>query len=153
MKKIINDDDIIRECKNSSSMAEACSKLNLHWNTFRKRAIYLGVFSKNQAGKGMKKPKSIGHDSFLLSDILEGKHPQYQSNKLRMRILSEGIKKPICELCKNDQWNGKNIPLELNHIDGNRNNHRLENLEILCPNCHAQTVTYRGKNMKKILYK
>ena len=44
-------------------------------------------------------------------------------------------------------WNGLPIPLELHHIDGNRNNHKFENLQLLCLNCHAQTDTFRAKNI------
>lgn len=46
-------------------------------------------------------------------------------------------------------WNGELIPLELEHINGINNDNRLENLTLLCPNCHAQTPTYRGKNIKR----
>lgn len=51
-----------------------------------------------------------------------------------------------CECCKQTEWLGKPMPLELNHIDGNATNHSEENLEAICPNCHAQTPTYKGKN-------
>lgn len=47
---------------------------------------------------------------------------------------------------KNATWNGMPIPLELDHINGINTDHRLENLQILCPNCHAQTSNYRGRN-------
>lgn len=53
-----------------------------------------------------------------------------------------------CYECKLTEWCGKNIPLELDHIDGSHNNNSLDNLRLLCPNCHAQTETYRGKNKK-----
>lgn len=53
-----------------------------------------------------------------------------------------------CNKCKNSLWNGQSIPLELEHIDGNRSNNKRENLEGICPNCHAQTPTYKGKNIK-----
>ena len=149
MKTVIKDIDIITACETSKSMAEACSKVNLHWNTFRKKAIELGVFNPNPYGKGLKKPKRKGYDSYDLDDILKGKHPQYQSNKLRIRLLTEGVKEHQCECCLNSTWNGKKISLEVNHIDGNRHNHLLNNLELLCPNCHAQTETYKGKNVKK----
>jgi len=149
MKANIKDIEIITACESSRSMAEACSKVNLHWNTFRKKAIELGVFNTNQSGKGFLKPKRKGIDSYDLKDILDGKYPQYQSNKLRIRLLKEGVKEHLCECCLNSEWNGKEIPLEVNHIDGNRNNHLLSNLELLCPNCHAQNETYRGKNVKK----
>ena len=53
---------------------------------------------------------------------------------------------PCCEGCKLPTWQGKPIPLELDHIDGNAENNQLPNLRLLCPNCHAQTPTYKGKN-------
>ena len=51
-----------------------------------------------------------------------------------------------CECCNNIEWMGKPIPLELHHIDGDNTNNTLENLKLLCPNCHAQTDNYRSKN-------
>ena len=72
-----------------------------------------------------------------------------QSNKLRRKLLREGLKEAKCECCGNDQWNGVPIPLEVHHKDGNKTNNELDNLQILCPNCHALTPTYRGKNIKK----
>lgn len=70
----------------------------------------------------------------------------YQSNKLRLRLLKAGLKEYRCEKCNNTEWNDQPIPLELNHINGDNSDNRLENLELLCPNCHAQTDSYRGKN-------
>lgn len=69
--------------------------------------------------------------------------------KLKNRLFQEGIKEKLCEHCKNTQWMGKDIPLELDHINGNKKDNRLENLQILCPNCHALTPTYKTKNWKK----
>lgn len=54
-----------------------------------------------------------------------------------------------CNICSNNIWNNKDIPLELDHIDGNSNNNILENVRLLCPNCHAQTDTYKNKNKGK----
>lgn len=71
-----------------------------------------------------------------------------QSHKLRLRLISEGIKEYKCESCGLSEWLGKPIALELNHIDGNNKNNNLDNLNILCPNCHAQTPNYRGLNKK-----
>jgi hypothetical protein len=51
-----------------------------------------------------------------------------------------------CSCCKNTSWNNQPIPIELEHIDGNSSNNDLENLCLLCPNCHAQTPTYKSKN-------
>ena len=54
-------------------------------------------------------------------------------------------------MCGITEWNGQPTPTELDHINGVRTDNRLENLRILCPNCHAQTKTYRGKNINKVL--
>lgn len=51
-----------------------------------------------------------------------------------------------CEVCKNVEWNNQPIPLEIHHIDGDPLNNDLKNLQLLCPNCHSQTETWRGKN-------
>lgn len=59
------------------------------------------------------------------------------SYKLKLRLLEDGIKEAKCECCGLTEWNGKPIPLELHHKDGNHYNNDLSNLEILCPNCHA----------------
>ena len=85
----------------------------------------------------------------IQSEILEGKHPHYQTNKIRVRLIESGIKEPICEVCGITEWNGNKLSFELDHIDGNSRNHKLENLRIICPNCHSQTKTYRGRNVRK----
>ena len=72
----------------------------------------------------------------------------YQSFKLKARLIQEGIKKHICEQCRLTQWQGRPIPLELHHINGNNTDNRLENILLLFPNCHALTESYRGKNKK-----
>lgn len=55
-----------------------------------------------------------------------------------------------CEVCQNTEWCGKPIPLELDHVDGNPENNTRENLRLICPNCHAQTETYKGKNVGRV---
>jgi len=51
-----------------------------------------------------------------------------------------------CENCGNETWLGQPIPLEVHHLDGDRLNNTLENLQLLCPNCHALTSNFKGKN-------
>lgn len=87
---------------------------------------------------------------YTLDDILAGKYPSYQTNKLKNRLLLEGIKENKCEECGlSDIWNGKKIILQLDHTNGQSNDHRLENLRLLCPNCHSQTNTFSGRNARR----
>ena len=71
----------------------------------------------------------------------------YQSSKLKRRLIPRDTRVPGARECGLTQWNGKPIPLELHHINGDSTDNRIENIRILCPNCHAQTPTYRGKNI------
>ena len=71
----------------------------------------------------------------------------YQSYKLKRRLIKERIKPHQCERCGLTEWQGQAIPLELHHINGNHNDNRLENLLLLCSNCHALTDNFRGKNI------
>jgi hypothetical protein len=149
IKDRIKDDYFIQVCEESATMSKAAAKLNIHFNSFKKRAIELGCYNPNQAGIGIhKKPARM----IPLEEIIfEGKHPQYQTFKLKNRLISEGYKENKCEECGlNGEWNGKPLDMELDHIDGDRTNHLLKNLKIVCPNCHAQTDTYRGKNKKLV---
>jgi hypothetical protein len=57
------------------------------------------------------------------------------------------IRERKCEVCGITEWMGRPAPLELDHIDGDPTNNELSNLRLICPNCHAQTEYYKGKNM------
>ena len=85
-----------------------------------------------------------------LSEILKENRP-YPSNSLKQRLFKEGLKENKCEICgQGPEWNGKLLILQLDHINGNHDDNRLENLRIVCPNCHTQTDTFGNKRMKKV---
>jgi 5-methylcytosine-specific restriction endonuclease McrA len=90
--------------------------------------------------------RSVTPQKIPTNEILEGKHPYYQTLKLKKRLIKEGIKENKCEICGITEWNSKTISMQLDHIDGNSHNHKLDNLRMTCPNCHSQTETYCGKN-------
>lgn len=71
--------------------------------------------------------------------------PHKNSNKLKKRLFREGIKQKQCEICG---LTDTSITLELHHINGDPTDNRLENLQILCPNCHSKTSNFRGKNTR-----
>ena len=70
--------------------------------------------------------------------------------RLKLKLLKDGIKESRCENCNREDWEGVKIPLELHHVDGNTLNNDICNIQLLCPNCHALTDTYRGKNKKRV---
>lgn len=73
-----------------------------------------------------------------------------KTQSIKSKLLYEGLIERKCSKCQRVEWLGKPIPLELHHKDGNHDNVELSNLELLCPNCHSLTSTYRGRNCKKI---
>lgn len=75
-------------------------------------------------------------------DSLKGDGPK------KFRLLQERGHK--CEICETFEWRGQLVPIELDHIDGNPDKGTKENLRLLCPNCHAQTPTYKNRNRHRI---
>jgi 5-methylcytosine-specific restriction endonuclease McrA len=76
----------------------------------------------------------------------------FQSHKLKTKLFTHKLKKPQCELCEwNEQSIDGRIPVELDHINGVHTDNRIENLRILCPNCHSLQPTHRGRNKKTAL--
>ena len=70
-----------------------------------------------------------------------------QSSSLRQRLLAAGLLRHACAECGVSEWRGAPLSLELDHVNGDHADNRLENLRLLCPNCHSQTPTYRGRNI------
>lgn len=145
--KQVDKTEFVKVCNESATMSIACAKLNMHFNTFKRYAIKFGCYKTNQGGKGTAKPKDT---AIPLQEILAGLHPTYQTYKLKIRMINEGLLEDKCEKCG---WHEKPVgakytPCELHHKDGNSHNHLRENLELTCPNCHSLTENYRAKNRK-----
>ena len=68
---------------------------------------------------------------------------------LKARLLAAGLKEPSCEMCGLTEWRSAPIALELHHVNGDGMDNRVENLVLLCPNCHSQTATWGGRNKGK----
>jgi hypothetical protein len=70
-------------------------------------------------------------------------------NHLKRRLLRAGIKDYCCEECGLTQWRDKPLPLQLHHVNGDPLDHRVENLLLLCANCHSQTDNWGGRNARR----
>jgi 5-methylcytosine-specific restriction endonuclease McrA len=100
------------------------------------------VYAGNMGEKGHKK-------SPYRKSALEYAHKEYgiKVPLLRKKLIQDGIKKEECEMCGISEWRGSKIVLELHHKDGNRHNNQINNLQILCPNCHSLTPNHSRKFM------
>ena len=138
-------DQILQWIDENQSKAYMSQQLGCKWETLNRYLKLMGIeYAGNQSGKGRTKkmPK------MTLAEYLENSE-DIQTNKVRIKILEEGLKPHKCECCGLETWLDKPIPLEVHHKDGDRTHNELSNYELLCPNCHAFTESYRGKNSKK----
>lgn len=131
-----SDDDLLEQYKINPVLSKISHYFNVPDVTVWRRAKKLGLEFK--IGGSAKKIE--------LSEILEGKHPTYQTLKLKKRLIKEKVLENKCTSCGLIEWQGKEIALHLDHKDGDNHNHKLDNLRLLCPNCHSQTDTWCGKN-------
>lgn len=86
---------------------------------------------------------------YKLDEILIKDSPYYNSGNIKLKLIRAGLIEYICHSCGLRDWQDAEISLQLDHINGDRNDHRLENLRLLCPNCHSQTHTYKSGKRKK----
>jgi len=141
--------------KESKSIRQVLRGLNLKMagGNYAQIKKYLKLYKINTehfTGQGWNKGmQGIGKPLIKLKDILV-RNSDFQSFKLKKRLFSENIKPQHCEICgwKERSKDGR-LPLELDHINGESGDNRLENLRVLCPNCHSLQPTHRGRNRKK----
>ena len=143
------DQQLIEAVKTSTSVRQVLAKLGLkeaggNYACTKQKIAKMGLTIDHFTGMGWSKNKKRGPKRDL--QVYLNNEYKIGSNALRKRLIREGLKDHKCECCGITEWNGKPAPLELDHIDGNHYNNNIDNLQILCPNCHAQTDTYRGKN-------
>lgn len=82
------------------------------------------------------------------NEILVENSSYVNANKLKQRLVKEGLLEYKCAKCGIDRWNGVELSLHMDHINRDKRDNRIQNLRILCPNCHSQTSTYAGKKNK-----
>ena len=159
MARKYSDDQFVEAVQKSSNIRQTLTALGLNatganYKSFKKKLHSLNVDNTHWGDikfrQGWSKGKTFPQKWRPLEEYLIDGDIPIGSCRLKNKLFSANIFEKKCYKCNNTQWNGLPIPLELDHINGINNDNRLENLTILCPNCHAQTATHAGKNIKKI---
>jgi 5-methylcytosine-specific restriction endonuclease McrA len=117
-----------------------CRQLQCRPDTLNSFLTKWGVDYKGAQGSRGKDTNYVPSNKQPLSELITKAY--VTSHKLKLRLYSEGVKEAKCETCGVVDWLGNSLSMHLHHIDGDRFNNTLNNLQILCPNCHAQTDTY-----------
>lgn len=161
MKHNFSDKEVLEELvKSSVSKREILRKLNIvgaggNYKTLDKYLKLYEIDTTHFTGSAWNQGdnfKPFGLKMELESILIENS-TYSNSSTLKKRLYREGLKTPKCENCGIEKWLEKELSLELDHINGINTDNRINNLRILCPNCHSQTETFRrmkGSKPKKL---
>lgn len=149
---LTSDEEFIDVVKKSKSYTECLKYFGFknsgnNWKKLKNRVLTLNICTDHFETQT---EKAILNNTILLEEILVENSNYTNTCHLKKRLLKNNIIKNICNSCGiTEYWNNKKINLVLHHKNGISNDHRIENLEILCPNCHSQTDNFAGKNINK----
>jgi DNA-binding Lrp family transcriptional regulator len=150
------DEHLIKKyIEESTTIADVLRKLNLDPRGRNYKIVndVVKKFSLNVTHfKGKSHSKNTKQKTIPWNEILIENSNVILDTKRKLRLIKEGYLQYICynENCGINSWHDKKLSLQLDHINGNCLDHRIENLRLLCPNCHSQTTTFAGRNIKKV---
>ena len=127
---------------NYKHVRERARNLGLSWDHFRGQSWAKGLTKETdkRIAKQAARQRLANEDVFIANSL-------YSTSKLTPRLLELGWEYK-CAICGISEWQEKALVLPLDHINGISTDHRFENLRFLCPNCHSQTPTFAGRNIK-----
>ena len=154
MKKTFTNQQLIEAIKNNITIADVLRSINLkpqgnNYSTIKNIIKELGIDTSHILGIAHLKGKKKKTKPRIPTKELLVKGKIRASHKVKLRLINEGLLKELCYVCSITHWNGSKLSLQLDHIDGDNTNNELNNLRLLCPNCHSLTDTYCGKKNKK----
>ena len=155
-KCLSTDEEFRLAVAGSLSVRQVLSAIGLvpaggNYKTVHDRIRRLGLDTSHFTGAGWNvgaRYRDIGQP-FSWEGVLVENSAYKSTFRLRKRLVEFGVKEAACEGCDLKEWRGQPIPWELHHANGVNNDHRLANLQLLYPNCHALTENYRGKNQSR----
>jgi hypothetical protein len=152
MKSILNNIsnyDFEKLVKTSNSKLEVLKKLNLSGRG-HSYDILNSRLEKDNIDISHFYTHKYSNRKIDLTDILVENSTYLNTSNLKKRLIKDNILKNVCSLCEQIPFhNGKILSLQLDHINGINNDNRIENLRLLCPNCHSQTETYGSRKTIK----
>lgn len=126
-------EQILKWIEEEQSKAFICRQLHCKPETLNSYMKKMGIQYKGQPSK---KGRNLGQ-GYLTAEQYLCSGSVIKSHTLKLKLFKDGIKAKQCEICGVSQWQGVELPLELHHKDGDHYNNELNNLMILCPNCHS----------------
>lgn len=144
----VSDEDFIRIIQESNSYSDCLRVLGLGTKGGSSTdALKRRIRELNCSIEHFGKATTSANVKYTLDEILIENSSYANISRLKQRLVKEGRLEYKCSCCGINSWLDKPLSLQLDHINGINNDHRIENLRFLCPNCHSQTDTYAGKNL------